>query len=91
MQRLDHAAIWVLIAATFTPIHLVLCRAPWRWGVLGIVWGASLAGLHLARTRGMAAVAPLLWGGVAYSAGALVEAAPPVAARNPIRASFSSS
>lgn len=46
-QRLDHAAIFVLIAATFTPVHAILFRGPWRWGVLLGVWGAVAIAIPL--------------------------------------------
>ena len=45
LQRLDHAAIWVLIAGTFTPIHVILFRGPWRWLILTTVWVIGLLGL----------------------------------------------
>ncbi|GJM20079.1 MAG: hemolysin III [Phycisphaeraceae bacterium] len=44
-QRLDHAAIFVLIAGTFTPLHVILFRGVLRWGVLGFVWAAAVAGI----------------------------------------------
>ena len=47
LQRLDHAAIWVLIAGTFTPIHVILFRGPWRWLILLIVWFIAITGLTL--------------------------------------------
>ena len=47
LQRLDYAGIWLLIAGTFTPIHVILFRGPWRWGVLGIVWTIAITGLVL--------------------------------------------
>jgi len=46
-QRLDHAAIWVLIAGTFTPTHLILFRGIWRWGILALVWIIGITGLVL--------------------------------------------
>ena len=45
--RLDHAGIWVLIAGTFTPIHTILFRGPWRWGILSLVWTIAITGLIL--------------------------------------------
>lgn len=45
MQRLDHAAIWLLIAATFTPVHLIAFRGFWRWGILGPIWGFAAGGI----------------------------------------------
>lgn len=45
LQRLDHAGIWIMIAGTFTPIHTILFRGPWRWGVLIPVWTFAIIGL----------------------------------------------
>jgi channel protein (hemolysin III family) len=47
LQRLDHAAIFVLIAATFTPVHLLLFRGIARWGMLALIWIAAITGLTL--------------------------------------------
>ncbi len=47
LQRLDHAAIFFLIAATFTPIHVVQFRGFLRWGVLALVWTAAIVGITL--------------------------------------------
>lgn len=47
LQRLDHAGIWVLIAGTFTPIHVILFRGAWRWVILLLVWVIAITGLVL--------------------------------------------
>ncbi len=47
LQRLDHAGIWMLIAGTFTPIHVILFRGPWRWAVLGLIWILAITGMIL--------------------------------------------
>lgn len=47
LQRLDHAAIWVQIAGTFTPIHIVFFRGFWRVFPLVVVWGGAAAGILL--------------------------------------------
>jgi len=47
LQRLDHAAIFVLIAGTFTPMHAILFRGPWRWGMLGFIWTVAIVGVTL--------------------------------------------
>ena len=47
LQRLDHSAIWTLIAGTFTPIHVILFRGPWRWAMLTLVWVVAITGLVL--------------------------------------------
>src|SRR3989442_1774513 len=47
LKRLDHVAIFVLIAGTYTPVCLVTLRGGWGWSVLGLVWGLALLGLLL--------------------------------------------
>jgi hemolysin III len=46
-RRLDHAAIFLLIAGTFTPIHTILFRGVMRWGVLAFVWTVGVVGVTL--------------------------------------------
>ena len=45
LQVLDHAAIWLLIAGTFIPIHTLMFRGPKRWGVLLLVWMITIPGV----------------------------------------------
>jgi len=45
LRKLDHSAIYLLIAGTYTPICLYYFEGFWRWGLLGIVWGMALAGI----------------------------------------------
>ncbi len=47
LQRLDHAGIFFLIAATFTPVHVTQFRGALRWGVLGFIWSAAVTGITL--------------------------------------------
>jgi channel protein (hemolysin III family) len=47
LHRLDHAAIFILIAGSFTPVHAILFRGPWRWGMLAIVWTMAITALTL--------------------------------------------
>jgi len=44
-QRLDHAAIFALIAGTFTPVHSILFKGFWRWGFLFLIWGLAIIGI----------------------------------------------
>jgi len=44
-QRLDHAAIFLVIAGTFTPIQCILFTGLQRWGFLIILWVLSISGL----------------------------------------------
>lgn len=45
LNRLDHAAIFLLIAGTYTPIATTLFPKDWRIAMLAIIWGAALAGI----------------------------------------------
>jgi hemolysin III len=47
MRRLDHAAIYLLIAGTYTPFALLALSGAWRWTILPIVWGGALAAIVL--------------------------------------------
>jgi hemolysin III len=42
--RLDHAAIFLLIAGTYTPFLLISLRGPWGWSLFGVIWGICGAG-----------------------------------------------
>jgi len=46
-QVLDHSAIFLLIAGTYTPFALVSLRGPWGWTVFGIIWVLAAAGVTL--------------------------------------------
>ena len=43
-HKLDHAAIFLLIAGTYTPFLLTNLRGPWGWSLFGVVWGLCGAG-----------------------------------------------
>ncbi|MEX0730939.1 MAG: hemolysin III family protein [Aquisalimonadaceae bacterium] len=44
-RRLDHAAILFMIAATYTPLALVLMGGVWGWGLFAFVWTVALTGI----------------------------------------------
>jgi len=44
-QKLDHAAIYLLIAGTYTPFTLVTLRGLSGWSLFGAVWGLATAGI----------------------------------------------
>ncbi len=44
---MDHAAIYLLIAGTYTPFLLVAMRGAWGWILLAIIWGVALTGVGL--------------------------------------------
>ena len=45
LRILDHSAIYLLIAGTYTPFLLVNLRGPWGWSLLGVVWSLAIAGI----------------------------------------------
>lgn len=50
LRLLDHAAIYLLIAGTYTPFLLVNLRGPWGWSLLALVWTVALTGIVLKAT-----------------------------------------
>jgi hemolysin III len=47
LRALDHSAIFLLIAGTYTPFMLVNLRGPWGWSLFGVIWGLAVAGIVL--------------------------------------------
>ncbi len=47
LKRFDHAAIFLLIAGTYTPFMLVSLRGPWGWSIFGVIWGLAVLGILL--------------------------------------------
>ncbi len=47
LRRLDHIMIFVLIAATYTPVCLIPLRGPWGWSLFGSVWALAILGIFL--------------------------------------------
>jgi hemolysin III len=45
LRIMDHSAIFLLIAGTYTPFTLVSLRGPWGWSLFGAVWGIALLGV----------------------------------------------
>jgi len=43
--RFDHAAIFILIAGTYTPFLLTVLRGTLGWTLFGIIWGVAIAGV----------------------------------------------
>lgn len=44
-QKFDHAAIYLLIAGTYTPFALVTLRGAWGWSLFGVIWGLAVMGI----------------------------------------------
>jgi hemolysin III len=106
LGQIDRAAIFTLIAGSFTPAHVILFRGPWRRAPLAVVWLIAAAGVTvkpvffggtpdwvgsvlylvmgwlgavgcaaLWRRHGWRFVRPMALGGLAYTAGAVVDLA----------------
>lgn len=46
-MKLDHSAIYIFIAGSYTPFSLGALGGPWGWTLFGIVWSMALAGTVL--------------------------------------------
>lgn len=47
LQKLDHTAIYLLIAGSYTPFTLGVLRGPWGWTLLSLVWAIAGTGIAL--------------------------------------------
>lgn len=47
VRILDHGAIFLLIAGTYTPFTLGVLRGPWGWTLFGLIWTICLAGVAI--------------------------------------------
>jgi hemolysin III len=47
LRKLDHSAIFLLIAGTYTPFSVIAFTGFFRWGLLAILWAMALAGIVL--------------------------------------------
>lgn len=45
LRIMDHCAIYLLIAGTYTPFMLVSLRGGWGWTLLALVWSLAVAGI----------------------------------------------
>ena len=47
LRQLDHSAIFLLIAGTYTPFTLITLAGAWGWSLFGLVWTIALLGVYL--------------------------------------------
>jgi len=82
-QVLDHHAIYLLIAGTYTPFTLITLKGATGWWLFGAVWGLALVGIildSLPRTgsRLWSLVIYLVMGWlIVFALGPLIDALPP--------------
>ena len=64
LRRCDHAAIFVMIAGTYTPFTLLRLEGVWSWGLTTAVWSIAAVGIVIKLCRGCdlryASIAPYL-------------------------------
>jgi hemolysin III len=46
-RKVDHAAIYLLIAGSYTPFCVIAFSGFWKWGLLAIIWTLALTGILL--------------------------------------------
>ena len=66
-MKLDHVAIYLLIAGSYTPFTLVTLRGVWGWTLFVIIWGLAIVGIivdsrHQEGSRALQMVIYLLMG-----------------------------
>jgi hemolysin III len=44
LRKIDHSAIFIVIAGTYTPICINLFTGFWQWGLSSIIWGLAIVG-----------------------------------------------
>jgi hemolysin III len=52
LRTIEHSAIYLLIAGTYTPFTLGVLRGAWGWSLLALVWGLAAVGVALEVTGG---------------------------------------
>lgn len=81
-RKIDHSAIYLLIAGTYTPFCVNAFEGFWKWGMLGIIWSLALVGIvvkvfYIRAPRWVNAGIYLLMGWLAVSASGQMLAALP--------------
>jgi hemolysin III len=52
LKHLDHSAIFLMIAGTYTPFTLIDLEGAWKWSLIGTVWTVAVAGVALRLLHG---------------------------------------
>lgn len=87
LNRFDHAAIYCLIAGTYTPFCYIALTGGWRWGMLAIIWGMAVIGvvfkLFFMKEDGAGHLSTLFYVGMGwvavFSLPQMLESLPPMA------------
>jgi hemolysin III len=70
LRKMDHCAIYLLIAGSYTPFTLVTLRGAWGWSMFGAVWSLALLGIaqeiwYAKGARGLSLVIYIMMGWLA--------------------------
>lgn len=81
-RKIDHAAIFVLIAGTYTPFCINAFEGFWKWGMLSIIWSLAVIGIivkifYIRAPRWLNASIYILMGWISVLAGGQMLAALP--------------
>jgi hemolysin III len=52
LRKLDHSAIYLLIAGTYTPFTLIAMQGAWGWSLFGVIWSMAVLGIVAKTTVG---------------------------------------
>jgi hemolysin III len=52
-QIIDHSAIFLLIAGTYTPFTIGILWGGWGWSLFGVVWGLAIMGIAVKAVAGV--------------------------------------
>jgi hemolysin III len=82
LRKVDHSAIYLLIAGTYTPICLHFFSGFWQWGMVAVIWTLAILGIlvklfMMNAPRWLAAGLYLLMGWLALAAAREIPAAMP--------------
>jgi hemolysin III len=85
LRKLDHTAIYLLIAGTYTPVCMIVLSGAWRWGLLLAIWLLAVVGIvfkfaYMKAPRWLTVAIYLVMGWLAVMGfGPLMRALPPAA------------
>jgi hemolysin III len=84
LQKVDHSAIYLLIAGTYTPFCVIGFSGFWQWGMLAIIWTLAAVGIgvkiFITAPRWVSAGVYLIMGWLSVMAiGEMIASLPPIA------------
>jgi len=83
LRKLDHCAVFILIAGTYTPFCIIAFTGFYRWGLLAIIWTIAVIGIvvkifYVSAPRWLNAIVYITMGWICISAVGQMPAVLPV-------------